>query len=249
MKETPFGLDFDDDNDDSFVLKEVSLKYLPYWPWFLGAILLCLGLGYVCMRYAPTTYESTAKIKIIDESNDLNIASGDLFFLGRGPINMENEIEVLTSYRMLSQVVSDLKLDIEVYELESVIDIGNFKLGDIITSQVFYPPFLLTKLIAEDSLIKPLTYTISLNSSSYTITDMEGQQYSANLRQPVTLPTWLPFRINVLDSIKIKTYQDITYKVVISSVKEAVLQLTKKLEVQPTSKKSEILSLSLEGKV
>ena len=62
------------------------------------------------MRYAPITYESVAKIKIIDDSKELNVATDPLSLLnGNSKINLDNEIEVLKSYRLLSQVVYRFK--------------------------------------------------------------------------------------------------------------------------------------------
>ena len=74
MKEAPFSLDFNDE-EESFALKKIISKYLRYWPWFLAATLICLLLGLAYMRYAPVTYESVAKIKFIDDSQELNVAT------------------------------------------------------------------------------------------------------------------------------------------------------------------------------
>ena len=118
MKEAPFSLNFDDDNDDSFVLKDVLFKYLRYWPWFLGATILCMALGYAYMRYAPIIYQSVAKIKIIDESKELNVVPDALAMMtGNSNINLQNEEEVLRSYRLLRQVVTELDLDVSYYEV------------------------------------------------------------------------------------------------------------------------------------
>ena len=59
------------------------------------------------MRYAPITYATEAKIKIVDDTKETNIASEAAELLG-GPssINLENETEVLRSYRMLRQVAT-----------------------------------------------------------------------------------------------------------------------------------------------
>ena len=47
MKEAPFSLDFNDE-EESFALKEIISKYLRYWPWFLATIIICLVTG-VCL--------------------------------------------------------------------------------------------------------------------------------------------------------------------------------------------------------
>src|SRR6056297_4049430 len=105
MKEDFFTLDMID-YESSFNLKEQIYKYLKYWPWFLGSLVLCVLLGLVYLRYPPESYASMAKIKIIDESKEMNVASDALSMLNGGvsQINMDNEIEVLRSYRLLDKV-------------------------------------------------------------------------------------------------------------------------------------------------
>ncbi len=236
MKEAPFSLDLDDNNDDSLVLKDMLFKYLRYWPWFLAAMVLCLGLGYVYMRFAPVTYWSVAKIKIIDESKELNVASEALAFMGNGSINLENEIEVLKSYRLLTQVVSDLKLDIEV-----------FKAGGLFPTRVYDPPFIITKQPELDSLSNKLTYSVVVNGSNFLIADEKGQQFSALLNQPEGESIGLPFGIQLQDTTYIEAYQGMNYTVVINPIKETVQGLSNKLKVEATNKNSDILSLALEG--
>ena len=63
MKETPYTIEHFED-EESFQLKEILQKYLRYWPWFILATIICIGLGVAYMRYAPITYQTTAKIKI-----------------------------------------------------------------------------------------------------------------------------------------------------------------------------------------
>ncbi len=133
MNESPFSLDFNEE-EESFDLKDVLFKYLRYWPWFLGATILCMALGYAYMRYAPITYQSVAKIKIIDDSKELNVASDALAFMGGSSINLENEIEVLKSYRLLRQVVTD-----QIWML------GIMRWEILLPTQIYDPPFVVTK--------------------------------------------------------------------------------------------------------
>ena len=75
MKESPFDA-FMESGEEDFDLKEFLLKYLKYWPWFLGGLLISLFIGYLYLRYTPETYYSEAKIKILKEEDKsvLNIS-------------------------------------------------------------------------------------------------------------------------------------------------------------------------------
>ncbi|MDL5514670.1 polysaccharide biosynthesis tyrosine autokinase [Arenibacter sp. M-2] len=236
MKETPYTIEHFEE-EESLELKEILQKYLRYWPWFLVAIVFCLGIGYAYMRWAPIIYRSQAKIKIIDESQEVDIASNALSLLGGGSkINLENEIEILKSYRILSQVVNELHLDISFYE------VGNVK-----TRRIWAPPFQITKHIAADSIRAPKPYIIELSKKGITITDVEENTYTPNLNEPEQSTEGLPFNIKMVEGIDPIFYEGITYKVVFSPLKSTVLALAESLEVQATNKNSEILSLSLQS--
>ena len=129
MKNTPYDVVLDAE-EGAFDLKEILAKYLRYWPWFLGTVLLCLLAGYIYLRYAPVIYYSEATIKVLqeEEENVLSLSKGSL--MGNSGVNLQNEILVLKSQRLLSQVVDSLNLDIDYYEV-----------GTVKTRQTWQPPF------------------------------------------------------------------------------------------------------------
>ncbi len=75
-----------------------------------------IGSAYFYLRYAPRIYESTAKIKILDENEGLELPTAGYCF-NRSNINLGNEIEILTSYIILEKVVKRLNLTSEIYEI------------------------------------------------------------------------------------------------------------------------------------
>ena len=237
MKEKPFIVELNEEEEHP-VIKDTIAKYLSYWRWFLAAIIICLGAGYLYMRYAPVTYQSFAKIKIIDDTKELNVPKDAESLLAGGTnINLDNEIEILKSYRLLSQVVEELNLDVEYYM------VGNIK-----TAQIWEIPFEIDKYIEEDSLSQPRTFEISMGMPEMTISNGEGKEYGLNLTSYVGGSMEdLPFEITLLDGVDYRDFDGLTYKIVLVSVKDAVLKLAESLQVQPTNKNSEVLTLSLKG--
>ncbi len=236
MAESAFEIDYDE-KEYAGNAKRVLQRYLKYWPWFLMAVLLCLGLGYAYMRYAPTIYESVAKIEIIDESEGIDISSEALSLLGQGSsINMDNEVEILRSYRILRQVVEALDLDVSYYE------VGNVK-----TREIWNPPFAITKLIPEDSLREIHSYGIVFSGDQMTITDDldNSRVFSSVPSEPGA--SGYPFDIAMRPDVDRSGIQNIRYKVVLTPMKVAVMNLAKSIRVQPINKNSEILALSLRG--
>ena len=236
MKESLFAVD-DEESKESFVLKEVFFKYLPYWPWFLLAVLFSLFVGILVMRYAPTKYFSVAKVKIVDESKEMDIAMDPAALLsGTSKINLDNEVEVLKSFRLLGQVVNDLNLDVSYYE------VGNFR-----TRQIGDAPFIIKKTVAKDSIKKPKVYEVNIHSDSFLITTEDGSELIVKSDDSNTPNEVLPFNIYIAEGVNPSDFDDIDYKIIISPFKETVFKLINELQVQTTNKKSEILSLSMVG--
>lgn len=235
MKEAPYKKD-NFQEKESLDLKELVLKHLHYWPWFLAATILFMALGYAYMRYTPITYQSVAKIKIIDDSKELNVATDVMAIRGGNSINLENEIEVLKSYRLLSQVVSDLNLNISYY----------WK-GNIKTSQIWNAPFVITKLSEADSIASTRIYELEIKNRKIIITDEEENFFTVDFDYSDTPTTGFPFGIELVENVNLIDFNDITYIVVLSPLKDTVLKLATNLQIQATNKDSEILRLSLKG--
>ncbi|WP_422081492.1 GumC family protein [Ulvibacterium sp.] len=236
MNESSFSLDFKE-NETTINLKEIVFQYLRYWPWFIFTVVLFVGLAYSYIRVIPPTYQSEAKVKIADDSQEMDIDLDPLSMInGTSSINLDNEIEVLKSHRILGQVVEALDLDISY-----------FWVGNVRTTEIWNPPFAITKVIAEDSIKETRYYDITLDSFKAEITDLEDRATIIDFNANDSIPWGLPFNITILDDASPKDYTDITFRVVIKSIKQTVFDLSDRLQVQPTNKNSDILSLSLEG--
>ena len=100
------------------VLSQIWYKYFPYWPLFLLMLLGCLAAGWVYSKWIPPTYEVSASLLIKDEKKGLDdskmMESLNLF---KGKKIVENEIEVLQSHNLASQVVNSLGLYAPVFEI------------------------------------------------------------------------------------------------------------------------------------
>lgn len=236
MKDSRYLLD-GNDPEKSLLLKDTLQKYLRYWPWFVIAVVIGLIVGYVYVRYATVTYRSVAKVKIIDETTDLNFTADPVSVLSGAPkINLDNEIEVLKSYRIISQVVEELELDVSYYEL-----------GNIKNLQIFSPPFKIVKKIEEDSLNGAQEYYVSFEDKEVSITDDTGYTVTGDPKDIKTRRNGLPFNFELSDSVNVSAYRNKNYKVVLKPRMEAVLTLTDEVGVAPTNKNSEILELSILG--
>lgn len=102
---------FSQEHSKPLDLRNEVLKYLPFWFWFVGFIIVALLVANIYLRYTPNTYETTAKIKILDNSNSsFRMPSDGISIFARSKTNISNELEVLKSYRILGIVVEELDL-------------------------------------------------------------------------------------------------------------------------------------------
>src|SRR3954468_9240402 len=92
-------------------------RYASYWPWFVFLLLLAVGGAFLYMRVAIPKYESTARLLIKDEKKGVEDSKGleSLNLISTKKI-LENEMEVLQSRTLASEVVNNLNLYAPVYE-------------------------------------------------------------------------------------------------------------------------------------
>ncbi|RKD92007.1 GumC family protein [Mangrovibacterium diazotrophicum] len=89
--------------------KELILKLLQYWYWFVISTVVCGSIAVAYMLYVPSTYE-TNSILLVKEQNNSSLSLDNLF--GKSPlksdVKLENHIGILTSFSLNYQVLANL---------------------------------------------------------------------------------------------------------------------------------------------
>lgn len=108
-------------------LKTVIVKYLLHWKLFLGAFLFSIIPAVLYLVYYPRTYEINARVKI-QEDKDLGggsfglgeaaglMKSFGLGGVGGGAVNIEDELSMFTSNKLIRSMVLDLGINVEYCE-------------------------------------------------------------------------------------------------------------------------------------
>src|SRR5687768_9665586 len=106
----------EEENKENLIQKLAS-KYLPYWPLFLLALFVAVGIGFIYLRYATPIYEANATIIIKDQKkgNEDSKLMESLDLISSKKI-VENEIEIIQSRTLMINVVKALFLYAPVYE-------------------------------------------------------------------------------------------------------------------------------------
>jgi uncharacterized protein involved in exopolysaccharide biosynthesis len=86
-------------------IKELFFNYLMYWKWFVVGAVLSFFVAYTYLRYTPNVYQTTAKIKVLDNSKGAMKLPSDITSLfSNSKVNIDNEIEVIKSHRLMELV-------------------------------------------------------------------------------------------------------------------------------------------------
>ncbi|MFI2744570.1 GumC family protein [Zhouia sp. PK063] len=120
-------------------IREEVEKYLKYWKWFLGSIIICLIIVLLYIHFDNPIYQTTATVLIKDSKENGSMQGGSLAGLenfnmltGIGSNNVDNEIEILKSKRLLTAVVNELNLDISYFIKKNLITSPVYKKSPII---------------------------------------------------------------------------------------------------------------------
>ena len=106
--------------DSSLEVKNEIMRYVSFWPYLI-ILLTYLYLLFLYLRYTDFNFKTTTVIEILDESQNREMAlPTELTVFNRSMINLENEINRLTSYALNSSVVKDIKANILYYEVSGL---------------------------------------------------------------------------------------------------------------------------------
>ena len=98
-------------------IKKEARYYLFFWPYFIAAILIAMVSAFLYLKTADRIYTSSAQLQIKKPAEDAaSFLTGGMEFFGFDQVNVENDIAVLTSRHILSQVVERLDLQTKIYK-------------------------------------------------------------------------------------------------------------------------------------
>ncbi len=171
--------------EQSLDLREELNKYLRYWPWFIISVLILLLLAFTYLRYATPVYTTSSMILIKDDQSGSSelAALEQLGVTGAGGNSIANEVGILSSRRLMENVVKALNLNIQ-YTSE-----GNVKDVELYTNS----PIKLTVVSLNESQLEKLPTTSQrfrvsqLGTSGVLFKPEVGQEVRGNLDSPIDL--------------------------------------------------------------
>lgn len=245
------------EEQSSFNFQTIYTAFILNWKWFLLSILICVGIGFLYLRYATPVYNVTAKLLIKDDNSDKRTGGGALQALesmsNLGIISnnygVENEQEIITSTTIAEQAIRDLKLYVSYYSKGSVKNKLIYKEQPINADMDF---------AHLDKLNTPIELKITYNDNQYKVT---GTYFIPEDEITSTGPFEIKKTLSGLPAIIRTQVGNITLTpnsrhhledgetlvVSIESPRNTAHKYIKSLSVEQTSKTSSVFNLQLQG--
>jgi capsular exopolysaccharide synthesis family protein len=213
--------------EETFNLKKEVAYYGFFWPWFVAVILFTLTASFFYLRYSDTIYESTAQIQIKTDADPASFLTGDLDIFGMDKVTVENDMAVITSQHILSQVVQRLDLQTQIYEQGRIK--SSLQFNQILPFDVNF-----------DNLETEEKWEMKIDNNKAFISN-DSINYTLNKGVILDAPY---LTINPSDSLFLK---DQSYLISYTPLNKIVAALRENLSVAAGSKKGEVINLSIQG--
>ncbi len=212
-------------------LRAVLMRYVRHWKWFVASLMLAGAGAYVYLLYQTPIYKVQTSLLIKDDKKGLseeNILKEMDIFAPKKVV--ENEMEILKSYALMDKVVGGLGLDVQYYEATNL---GKREIYDAAPLRV----------VVEKAAPELYENALEITPTSANTVRINEKIYPVN--QSVQTPYG---RLRVFTNHALKTGSEPVFVQVLPR-RDAVENYLKHLTVDPTSKASTVLQITLEDAV
>jgi capsular exopolysaccharide synthesis family protein len=227
-------------DQESINIKETLFNYLRYWPYFLMSVIIAMLTAFIFLRYENNIYDSSAKIKILEDNQSLDFSQGGSSTLfDFSAINLENEREIITSRKLISRVIKNSNLQTKVKNE------GQFKSSTLYNNEI--PVNIKWHHSKDESLgNSPVIFLNLLDPSTYKIKlDKNDIQENHKFGDTVNVSGYsfsIQLKENISEKVFIKEYS--FQYLNLNALKSKLSQI---IRVEPVGERSDILQISLEG--
>lgn len=220
---------------NNFNIKQEILKYLSYWRWIVLSVTIALVISFFYLRYASDVYQTSAKIKILDNSNTaFKLPTDKISFFGNNEINKTNEIVIMKSSPIIGVVVDTLNLTTEIYGVGTIKSIELWK----------NVPFRVVWAKEKDSLTTQQTsFQIVLTKNGY---EIKGNSKEYKFGE-TNFDTAIPCKIILKNNAFLNKVKGNEYQIILKTRKSVVQSISNNIVIDYAVKQSDILSLTLNG--
>ena len=227
--------------EETMNLREQLDRYLVEWKWFAFGALICLGIAYTYLRYAIPQYKSSTTILVRDEKkgglqSELS-AFADMGLMTGAKNNVDNEIEILKSRTLIEKTVQKLNFQIRYYSN------GTIKTNEIYTGR----PFDFSVLEASDAFYsKPQSFLLILSAENgYELQDSEELKLGVFPFGKAIQLKDARIIVQKIPQLGLAVHKAAQISVQVSSKATAAASYSSRLTVNPLSKTTSVVELSM----
>ena len=257
MKEEIINERHSDATEEKIDIQELLFKYIIHWPWFVGAVLICLVGAWIYLRMATPIYNISATVLIKDDKKGgaagmiTGLENLGLDGLVSSSQNIDNEVEVLRSKTIAKEVVEQLGLYVSYTDEDEFPSKNIYKTSPVIVSLT---PQEAEKLSAP-MVVEMALYTQGGLDVNVAVGDNEYKKHFEKLPAvfPMNEGTLAFFQSPDSLSLKKDTIEDSSTQSVrhitatINSPMRVARAYCENLSIEPTSKTTSVAVISLKN--
>ncbi|WP_298245931.1 polysaccharide biosynthesis tyrosine autokinase [uncultured Christiangramia sp.] len=238
--------------EEEIDLREELEKYSKHWPWFVLGVLICVVIAFTYLKTTTPIYHTLASIIIKDEkakspSSEM-AAFADLGLLGgMGTNSIENEIGILRSKRMMTNVVKALNLNISYFDEDAI------KSAELYLNTPYFVQVLKIdeKALARYSKVAGNNFRISIKEDDgLQLINFETEKsIKGKIGQPISLPFADVILVENTEFELGKDNEIPNMMVRFSNLESVVSNYRSKLQVNLTDQNSSLIELGLDDAV
>lgn len=227
-----------------FNVKAIISKYLYHWPLFLIALTIAISTAIIYLGFAKPVYEITATLIIKDNTKvpGQQSALSQIDLLSSSKL-IENEIEVLKSHRLVSQVVKELNLAIGYREKDGLNVTELYKSSPV--QLIILKPAVTNRRGTAEFNDNKITIIIKDKNTFFLKNgDDASKEYAFNTPLTNSLGTWKLEATNLLPQ-----YKGATIRITVSDPEQLALKYQNSIDALLTNKLATAITLTLEDQV
>ncbi len=165
-------------NKQENTISQLVVKYIPYWPMFVIFLIVSFLIGFLYLRYSTPIYEADASLIVKDSKKGYEDSKAleSLDVLDSKKL-IENEIEVIQSRGVMTDVVKSLDLYATIYQQ-----------GKVRAALAYQTSPVKIKALHPDSLSKVEFITLKFDSAKGQLILNNNQNFAYKLNQWVATP-------------------------------------------------------------
>jgi capsular exopolysaccharide synthesis family protein len=223
------------ESNNSFDIRLEINKYLPFWFWFVGFTAATLFIAHFYLRYSPTVYQNSAKIKILDNSTSpFKMSTEGIFIVGKNKAKLGNDLQIIKSDRILQIVARELNLTTAYYLPGRIMNSEQWK----------NCPLKIEWLSTDNSLDeKSLSLNLTVTKKGFKIEELGNNEMIFNKRYVINN---IPFKISSTTR-QLKQFYDKKYLIEKLTISGVVSYLSGSVSASVLSDESDVVVLSMRG--